>query len=44
MEQCVEETDKQVLVHLRAEKLLKAEVGVRIDVFLFSVVCNISNY
>ena len=35
VEQGIEETDEQVLVHLRAEELLEAEVGVWVDVSFF---------
>ena len=38
IEQGIEETDEQVLVHLRAEQLLEAEVGIGVYVsFLFFV-------
>ena len=39
VEQCVEEADEQVLVHLGAEELLESEVGVGVDV-AFAVVVN----
>ena len=32
----------EVLVHFRAEKFFESEVGIRIDVFLFSFVCHIA--
>ena len=40
IQQGIQETDEQVLVHLSAEKLLEAEIGVRIDVSLARIVCH----
>ena len=40
VKQCIEETDKQVLVHLCSEQLFESEVGIRINVFFFDVVCH----
>ena len=40
VEQGIEETDEQILVHLSAEKLLETEVGIRIDVFLCCIACH----
>ena len=35
VEQRIEETDEQILVHLRAEQLLEAEVGIGVDITFF---------
>jgi Na+/H+ antiporter NhaA len=42
VKQGVQETDEQVLVHLRTEKFFETEVGIRIDVSLCSFVCHIA--
>ena len=41
LEERVEETDEQFLVHFSAEKLLEAKVGIWVDVFSFHLVVTI---